>query len=79
MRRQEEQQQKSVEFVVPVHQVFLVLIASSLDYLHKKKSHRARSGLCGGHFVYPIRPVSKMADKGSQEEEAENVAVIHLA
>jgi hypothetical protein len=33
--RQEEQQQKSVEFAVPIHQVFLVMIASSLDHLYK--------------------------------------------
>lgn len=63
IRRQEEQKQKSLEFVVPVHQVFLVLIASSLDYPHKKKSYRERSGLRGGNIVYPRRPVSKMTDK----------------
>jgi hypothetical protein len=75
MRRQEEQQQKSVEFFVPAHQVFLVLIASSLDYPHIKKSHRTRSGLHGGHFLYPGRPVSKMAGKANKK----NVAVVHLA
>ena len=68
-RRQEEQKKKSVEFVLPVHQVFLVLIASSLDYPHKKKSHRARSGLRGAHSVYPRRPVSKMADKAVKKRK----------
>ena len=53
-----EQRQKYLKFVVPVHLVFLLLI--SVHHLWpchtKKKSHEVRSGLRGGHFVSPWHP-----------------------
>jgi hypothetical protein len=63
IRRQDEQQQKSVEFAVPVHQVFLVLIASSLDHLHKRNYIVLNRDLAEVILFLLDPPVSKMVVK----------------